>query len=195
MKRSFALLAYVALVASSALAQAGNSSRADGFRGLILNQTTAEDAIRMLGQPAQDKVDRLDVSRMNKWLDPKHNERIFRQLTFRNVGDFSQIELSFLENKLMVIELDFKKILSPLRIQNLFAVEFAVVGVQSGPSDLPDKPGKYPVRFLPDYYPFRYNVVGISDKAFIWVDCSTGESRDPGRVDRTRQISRALEKK
>ena len=195
MTRSLTLTAYAALVATTALAQARNSPRADGFRGLILNQTTAEDAIRMLGQPALDKVDRLDVSRLNKWLDPKHKEKIFRQVAFKNVGDFSQIELSFLENKLMMIELQFKKNLSPLRIQNLFAVEFAIVGVQSGPSDLPDKPGKYPVRFLPDYYPFRYNIIGISDKAFIWVDCSTAESRDPGRVDRTRQISRVLEKK
>ena len=165
------------------------------FAGSFPIQTTSEDAIKILGQPAQEKVDCLDVSRMNKWLGAKHQEKIFRLLTFKNVGDFSQIELAFLGNKLMMIELQFKKYLSPLRVNSLFAVEFAIVGVQSGPSDLPDKPGKYPVRFLPDYYPFRYNVVGISDKAFIWVDCSTGESRDPGRVDRTRQISRALEKK
>lgn len=195
MRKGFNLLAYVALLATTALAQAGNSPRADGFHGLILNQTSSEEAIRMLGQPALDKVDRLDVSRIEKWLDPKHKEKIFRKLTFKNVGDFSQIELSFLENKLMMIELDFKKDLSPLRLKNMFPVEFAIVGVRSGPSDLPDRPGKYPVRFMPDYYPFRYNEVGISDKAFIWVDCGTGESRDPGRVDSTRQISRLLERK
>jgi hypothetical protein len=41
------------------------SSRADGFRGLILNQTTSEDALRILGKPATDKTDRLDVSKIS----------------------------------------------------------------------------------------------------------------------------------
>src|SRR5207253_9593018 len=108
MKRFPILLVYGALLAANASAQA-NVPRADGFRGLILNQTTAEDAIRILGPPAADKIDRLNVSKLSKWLKAKHTEKIFRQLTFKNIGDFSRIELSFLENKLMAIELECKK--------------------------------------------------------------------------------------
>jgi len=160
----------------------------------ILNQTTSEDAARILGQPAADKVDRLDVTKISKWLDPKHKEKIFRQLSFKNVGDFSLIQLSFLENKLMMIELEFKKTILPERLDGIFGVEFAVIGAQSGPSDLPNEPGKYPVRFIPTYYPFDYNLVGISDKTFIWVDCRTGDVSRPGRVVRTRQISRVLQR-
>src|SRR5213078_3522278 len=106
---TLALLSWVALIAGSAMGQALSGPRADGFRGLILNQTSAEDGIRILGQPAVDQTDRLDVSKVSKWLDPKHKEKIFRQLSFKNVGDFSQIQLSFLENKLVIIELTFKK--------------------------------------------------------------------------------------
>jgi len=192
---TLALLSWVVLIGGSAIGQAPSGPRADGFRGLILNQTSAEDGIRMLGQPAADKTDRLDVSKVSKWLDPKHKEKIFRQLSFKNVGDFSQIQLSFLENKLMMIELTFKKNVAPERVNNLFGAEFAVVGAQAGPSDLPNEPGKYPVRFVPTLYPFSYNMIGISDKAFVWVDCSTGDARAPGRIDRTRQISRVLERK
>jgi len=195
MKRIPILLAYATLLAANALAQTGNKPRADGFRGLILNQTTSEDAVKMMGQPASDKVDHLNVSKLSKWLDPKHKEKIFRQLAFKKIGDFSLIELSFLENKLMMIELEFKKSVEPSRLDNVFGVEFAVLGAQAGPFDLPNEPGKYPVRFLPTLYPFVYNLVGISDKAFIWVDCSTGDARVAGKVDRTRQISRVLEKK
>lgn len=184
-----------ALIAATLTAQAPNGSGADRFRGLTLNQTSAEDAMRILGQPAADKVDRLDASKVSKWLDPKHKEKIFRQLSFKNVGDFSQIQLSFLENKLMMIELTLKKNVAPERVNNLFGAEFAVVGAQAGPSDLPNEPGKYPVRFVPTLYPFSYNMIGISDKAFVWVDCSTGDARMPGRIDRTRQISRVLERK
>ena len=195
MKRVFALFASCALVAVAIQAQIGNSPRADGFRGLILNQTTAEDAIKVLGQPVSDKVDRLDVSKIDKWLDPKHKEKIFRRLTFKNVGDFNRIELSFREDKLEMIELVFKKNFSPLELGKLFGVEFRPVGIFSGPSSLPDKPGKYPAAIIPTLYPFSYNVVGISDKAFIWVDCSTADARIVGRVDITHQISRVLEKK
>ena len=184
-----------ALIAATSTAQAANGSGADRFRGLTLNQTSSEDAMRILGQPAADKVDRLDASKVSKWLDPKHKEKIFRQLSFKNVGDFSQIQLSFLENKLVMIELAFKKNVAPERVNNIFGVEFATVGGQGGPSDLPNEPGKYPVRFVPTLYPFSYNMIGISDKAIVWVDCSTGDARTPGRIDRTRQISRVLERK
>src|SRR5207244_9658021 len=113
-------LCWPALSASSAMAQAPNGPHADGFRRLILNQTSSEDAIRILGQPAVDKTDRLDASKVGKWLDPKHKEKIFRQLSFKNVGDFSQIQLSFLENKLVIIELTFKKNVAPERVNNIF---------------------------------------------------------------------------
>jgi len=195
MKKSLALLASLALLTANAFAQGSNSSRADGFRGLILNQTTSEDSARILGQPAADKVDRLDVTKISKWLDPKHKEKIFRQLSFKNIGDFSLIQLSFLENKLVMIDLEFKKSILPGSLNAIFVVEFALIGGQTSPSDLPNEPGKYPVRFIPTYYPFDYNLVGISDKAFIWVDCSTGDARTQGKVDRTRQISRVLERK
>ena len=190
----FVLLSTAVLLATNAFAQ-GNSPRADGFRGLILNQTTSEEAVRILGQPVTDKTDRLDVAKLSKWLDPKHKEKIFRQLSFKNVGDFSQIHLSFLENKLMMIDLEFKKILFPARLNDLFGLQFAVIGAQGSPSDLPNEPGKYPVRFIPVFYPFNYNLIGISDKTFIWVDCSTGDARTPGKIDRSRQVSRVLEKK
>jgi len=136
LKKTFMAIVYAGLFSMSVSAQTGNASRADGFRGLILNQTTSEDATRILGKPAADKTDRLDVSKMSKWLDPKHKERIFRQLTFKDVGDFSGIQLSFLENKLMMIELEFKKTILPQRLDSIFGVEFAVIGAQSGPSDL-----------------------------------------------------------
>ena len=190
----FVLLSAAVLLATNAFAQC-NSPRADGFRGLILNQTTSEEAVRILGQPVTDRNDRLDLAKLSKWLDPKHKEKIFRQLSFKNVGDFSQIHLSFLENKLMMIELEFKKILFPARLNDLFGLEFAVIGAQGSPSDLPSEPGKYPFRFIPVFYPFNYNLIGISDKTFIWVDCSTGDARTPGKIDRSRQVSRVLEKK
>src|SRR5437763_16926466 len=103
---TLALLSWVALIAGNAMAQA-SGPRADGFRGLILNQTSAEDCLKMLGQPAVDKTDRLDVSKVSKWLDPKRKEMIFCHLSFKNVCDFLHIYLSFHEHKLMIIVVVF----------------------------------------------------------------------------------------
>ncbi|HYX28058.1 MAG TPA: hypothetical protein VE863_05790 [Pyrinomonadaceae bacterium] len=193
MKQIFILIALVLTLSPAIFAQA--NPKADGFGGLVLNKSTAEDATRILGQPASDQTDRLDVQKLGKWLDARQKEKIFRQLSFKNVGDFSRIQLSFLENKLVVIELDFKKTILPERLDKIFGVEFAVIGGQTGPSDLPNEPGKYPVRFTPTAYPFNYNLIGISAETFIWVDCSTGDAARPGRIDKTRQISRVLQKK
>ena len=153
-----------ALIAATSTAQAANGSGADRFRGLTLNQTSSEDAMRILGQPAADKVDRLDASKVSKWLDPKHKEKIFRQLSFKNVGDFSQIQLSILENKLMFIELAFKKNVAPERVNNIFGVEFATVGGQGVHRIC--RMSRVNIRFasLPTLYPFSYNMIGISDK-------------------------------
>jgi len=192
MKKIVFLVISVVFLAANVFAQ--GDEKANGFHGLMLGTTTAEDAAKVLGTPATDRLDRLDVSRLSKWLDPKVKEKIFRQLTFKNIGDFSQIQLSFLENKLVMIQLEFKKNITYDRLDGIFGVEFALIGGQTGASDLPNEPGKYPVRFIPTAYPFSYSLIGISEHAFIWVDCSTGDVARPGRVDKTRQVSRTLQK-
>lgn len=193
--RLIKLLSCIVLAGTTAFAQASGKGHSDRFQGLVLNQTSSEDAIKILGPPAADKTDRLDVSKLAKWLDPKFKEKIFHQIAFKNVGDFSRIQLSFLENKLVMIELEFKRNVAPQHLDSIFGVEFAVIGAASGPSDLPNEVGRYPARLIPEYYPFAYNLIGISDNVFILADCSTGDAARPGRIDRTRQISRTLQKK
>jgi hypothetical protein len=189
-KLSFLTLCLL-LLAVTVLSQSDNRPRPDGFRGLILNQTTAKEATDILGQPVADKLNRLEVSKIGKWLDPKDKEKIFRHLTFKKVGDFRTIDLAFLDDKLMMIELEFGKDFKPEKLRNLFGIKFALVG---GPSDLPDKPGQYPRPFFATHYPDSFSVVGISDQAFPWANCSASTGV-PTSVDRTRQVSRALEKK
>jgi len=193
MKTILVVLTILLFLTTSVCPQSNN--KADSFHGLVLNETTSEAATRILGQPSSDKVDRIDLSKLNKWLDPKIKEKIFRQLAFKDVGDFSRIQLSFLENKLVMIELEFKKNLGYWQLDHIFGLEFAVVGLTAGPFELPNAIGKYPARFIPDHFPFNYNLIGISEHTFIWVDCSTNDAARPGRVDRTWQVSRVLQKK
>ncbi len=164
----------------------------DGFYGLMLNDTTLNDARNALGQAVADKTDSLDVSKLGKWLDAKHKEKIFRQLTYKN-RDFTRIELSFLDEKLVMIDLEFAKKYEATKLSTLFAVEFAALG---GPISLPDKPGQMPGGFIAMGYPPYYAKVAISDKTFLLANCaSQGGGSSPGVVERTRQISRVLERK
>jgi hypothetical protein len=164
----------------------------DKFSQLVLNQTTPDEAIQFLGKFESDKIDHLDGSKLGKWLDAKHKDKIFRKLKFPPTGILLSIELSFLENKLVMIELEFRKTVKPENLKDVFGVDFAHIG---GPSPLPDKPGEYPRPFFPTGFPATYYEVGISPKAFLLATCTTSIPEDPGRVEKTRQISRTLEKK
>jgi hypothetical protein len=195
MKNILFLVMTAFLIVPVVCGQGAAGPHPNGFGALVLNKTSAEDAIRVLGQPASDKTDKLDASKLAKWLDPKHKEKIFRQLAFKNVGDFSRIQLSFMENSLVMIELEFKRNVAPEHLDKIFSLQFNVIGAASGPSDLPNEVGRYPARFIPEYYPFTYNLIGISEDVFILADISTGDAARPGRIDRTRQISRVLQKK
>jgi len=169
----------------------GQSNNVPRPGDLIFTKTTSKDAIDMLGQPIAEKVDGLDISKVGKWLDAKHKEKIFRQLVFKKVREFRTIKLWFLDDKLMMIELEFGKNLKPEKLKGIFGVEFAIVG---GPSDLPDKPGRYPRPFVATHFPDSFTLVGISDYAFMWANCSASTGVPTG-VDRVRLVTRTLEKK
>ena len=192
MARRMILFLSLALFAASSFGQSVNRPRPDGFQGLILNETTSKDAIGSLGQPVSDKLDQLDVPKIGKWLDPKHKEKIFRRLAFKNAKDFRTIELSFLDDRLVMIELEFGKGLMAEKLPDLFGVEFALVG---RPADLPDTPGLYLPSFPPILYPDFSTLIAISRPALILSVCRASFTGILTRVVKTWQISRTLEKK
>lgn len=190
MKKLLIFLCLVTCFATN-IAQSNNRITPDGFHGLVLNQATAQDAIGLLGQPVADKLGRLEVSKLGRWLEPKHKEKIFRHLTFKKIADFRIIELSFLDDKLMMIELEFSKTIQPEKLENVFGVVFTPLG---GPVDLPDKPEQQPRAFFATHYPDFFLAFGVSDQAFLLANCNASQGV-PSNVEKTRQISRALAKK
>ena len=191
---SFFLQVTLLAAAASALpaVQTGRAPTPDGFSGFMLDETTLDATVQALGAADADKTDKLDVSKIGKWLDEKHKEKMFRQLTYKKSPDFSKIELSFLADRLVMIELEFRKEFAPGKLPNLFGVQFAHLSAQSS---LPDKPGQYPKLFLPNGFPRTHDMIGISPKTFIYVTCESPDGVAVGRVARTQQISRTLEKK
>src|SRR5216683_3865528 len=84
------------------VAQQQPSARADAWRGLTVDVSTPEDAIRNLGKPSGDKDKQsLHILMVDRWLTSgKHNQKIFRRLTFMKPAGFAEARLSFLNDKL-----------------------------------------------------------------------------------------------
>ncbi len=102
----FASVIVVLFCAASLFAQ-GDDPRPDRWRGMVLNVSSPDNAIRLFGTPSSDK-DRiaLDLPRPLSWLSDKHKEKIFRTLTYKKLHDYKQVQLSFLDNKLVLISLE-----------------------------------------------------------------------------------------
>ncbi|MBA3442197.1 MAG: hypothetical protein H0T92_20250 [Pyrinomonadaceae bacterium] len=106
-------------------AQEQDKPMPDRWRGLILDQSTPDDAIRVLGQPSKDKTDNLAPSRIDAWITKKRKEKIFRLLEFKKSEGIDHAWLWFLDNKLVSILLDLKKgTVSPNALNNIYGVQF-----------------------------------------------------------------------
>lgn len=82
-------------------------ARPDRWHGLTLDQSTPEDAVRILGKPSGDETDRVRIHGVDVWITPRHKQKIFRRLTYRNVEEAKKVELSFLDGKLAMVALAY----------------------------------------------------------------------------------------
>jgi hypothetical protein len=165
MKRIICLILLLCLLAIFVIAQ--DKPQPDRWRGMILNQTKAEDAIAKFGKPSKDKTDSLSIPQLNSWLSDRRKAKAFRSLTFKAEG-FDSATLIFNEDKLVVILLDFKEKLAPAAIINAYGVELQPV--VSALSEAFARPGEFERnqgRVYPKTFPPAYNLLGMSESSFI----------------------------
>jgi hypothetical protein len=161
------LIFTLAFISCPASAQEQDRPLPDRWRGLILNQSTPEDAIRVLGQPTSDKLNRLTVYRIQGWLTKATKEKIFRTLEFKKPEGIDKAWLAFSEGKLVAITLDVKKGIAPAGLSNIYGVEFQPM-VSS--VDIGFNPGHYERnqgRVYPKTYPTVYSMVAVSENSFV----------------------------
>ncbi len=103
----YLLILAVFVCATTSIAQEP-PAQPDGWHGLVVDVSTGEDAIRILGQPSSDKsAQSLHLNLVDKWLEGgKYNQKIFRRLTFKKLEGLEQVQLSFFDNKLVLIQLE-----------------------------------------------------------------------------------------
>jgi hypothetical protein len=192
---------FLFLVAIPALAQ---DAKPDRWRDLVIDQATPDDAIKTLGKPESDKVDRLRIFDIDpKWISKKQTEKIFRKLRFKNIEGFKYAELSFLEDKLVMIDLVPEKKIDASSLSTIYGIPF-----ESRFSSL-DRASKF---FHPDpgNFPSVYYLHGPVKEVFIGamigntglgavLRASTGlpdsDTHYPGKVGQIQIVSRTLENK
>lgn len=181
----------------------------DRWRGLVLDQSTPEDGIRILGKPAKDTTGSISADPINNWLTKRRKEKVFRTLIFNKPEGIDKATLSFLDGKLVMISLDVKKGISPEGLANIYGVPFQplvdTLALALKPEDFERNQGKV----YPKTYPTVYSMVAVSEHSFVNAMISNvpsflgalAESAGvpdkpgsfPGRVEFVQLISRTLE--
>src|SRR3954452_23357334 len=99
----------------------------DRWRGLILDESTPADAIKILGEPQKDKDNQQMrmFGGVSKWLTKRQKEKVFRSQEFKLAkGEgVEKAYLFYLDGKLVRIMLDLKAgEVSPNGLANIYGV-------------------------------------------------------------------------
>lgn len=212
--RGQSLTPVMVITALLLLASAGycqEQARPDGWRGLVLNESSPEEAIQVLGAPSADTTDKLLAYRIQSWLTRRAKEKVFRRLDFKKPEGIDKARLFFLDNKLVAIDLDLKKGVSPQGLSGIYGIEFQPMvsgtDIAFNSRDYERNQG----RVYPKTYPTVYAMVAASPESFITAMVSNVPSFGgafaksmgipdqpgtlPGKVETVMLISRTLENK
>lgn len=148
--------------------QQASAYKPDGWQGLVLDKSTPEDAIRLLGQPVSDHRDRLQIYNIDVWVSPRQKEKIFRVLAYKNIVDVKQAALAFLDNKLVRIHLKYADDKFPANdLSERFGTDFVLVKSQVPSNSTPYMyEGRKETR-VPKDYPAAYYMVSVTPQSMI----------------------------
>jgi hypothetical protein len=173
MLKKLTLLLVLALTScAAAFAQEQDKPMPDRWRGLIIDQSTPEDAIKVLGQPASDKTDNFRPYPFDKRISTKG--KTFRHLKFKEVKGLDSALLVFTDNKLVGISLDLKEHIAASAIPNNYGIEFepkiGSLSASSNPRDYERHEGK----LYPKNYPAGYYLVAETPE--VWIGAAINNS-------------------
>lgn len=169
------LLLLMLVCATPAVAQ-DEQPAPDRWAGMVLNVSTPEDAKRLLGTPSKDKIKvRLELPRPVSWLSDKWKEKVFRTLTYKHIKDYTNVQFSFLEEKLVAISMEAPDAeladnwIDPDNLEQLFGVVFKPSERKRGrklppPSDFQ---ANAPNELKKDDYDYWYDMIAVSEHSFI----------------------------
>ena len=163
------------LFATTAIAQDVKTA-ADRWAGMVVNVSTPEDAVHLFGAASKDKNKvALELPRPISWLSDKSKEKIFRTLTYKRIQEFENVQLSFLDGKLVAVSMEAPnaeiedKWIDPDDLEALFGVVFKPSQRQHG-RKLPT-PSEFransPSELKKGEYDYWYDMIGVSEQSLV----------------------------
>lgn len=157
-----AIILLTSALISVVAAAGGRPDSPDTWNGLMLDESTVEDAVAALGKPQKDKQDQKLTTTISNWLD---KESRFRKLEYKKVADVDRANLYFLNDHLKGIEIDLKDPFIAVKLPLYYDVRYFF---QDDTGILRPDPFDYGIR---DYQhgkiPTSFRLVGIGDTSFL----------------------------
>lgn len=206
----FLSASFVFLFISPAQAQVPKTEDAKTvLRNIKLDVSSPDDVIKELGKPVSDERDELDAEFLNPWMKIKKNEKVFRKLTYKNVGEAEKIYLRFYENKLVKITFDYReskdKRFLASELPQKYAVDFVRVQSVLKDTKTSDFEGQKE-NTVPKVYPSIYAMMSVQPDVIyfaivdnssfksLWRQLKAKPSKEmfPGFLAEMQVISRAI---
>jgi hypothetical protein len=194
------------LALSPVHAQEQDKPMPDRWRGLILQESTSDDAIKTFGKPEKDNVGEFKPYPLEKRFDTKGKK--FRHLLYKKLPGVKTAVLTFLDSKLVSIALELEKSIEAGALQNIYGVEFepkfSGMSMALEPREFERDKGKLYAK----NYPSVYHLISKTERSYVsaMVDNSsfkslmlgsdrgsTGEGAFPGKTKWIQLISLSLE--
>jgi len=212
-RKTFALVViilgfFLGVIAHAQENKEQDKAQADRWRGLILDQSSPDDAIKTLGTPVSDKNDKFKPYPLDKRISTKG--KVFRFLMFRKLNGVNEALLVFTDNRLIAISLTLREKIPATSVPNIYGIKFepkiSAVDQAFHPGDYERNQGK----LYPSNYPATYFLIAVTERSFVSVFIdnssmssvllgssrgSTGEGAFPGKTNVVQLISRSLETK
>jgi hypothetical protein len=180
----------------------------DRWRGLIIDESTPEDAIKVLGKPTLDKMEGADTYPLNRRLVLDEDSKDARKLSYDKIEGMSKVDLLFKKDKLVLIELRPNKKIRASALSRIYGIHFSPKISNIYDSD----PHVYDTRSVaPANFPSNYYLIGLSDTTYISAEIKSsvagmlmgGNTRGkispdddggfPGKISKIQIISRKLD--
>ncbi len=111
------------LLCGFALAQENNSNNSKD-KAFLFDQTSPEQAIKILGKPQSDKTEKLDILYINDWVGKDYKKEDCRVLFFKQFEDLGKVKLTFFEEKLIAIHFIVEKDIHAAQLSSIYKTQF-----------------------------------------------------------------------
>lgn len=136
-------------------------------KAFLLEETSPQQAIEILGKPQSDKSEKIDVLYIGKWIDEKFKKEKYRVLSFDKFEDLGKVKLSFLNEKLVAINFLLERDIPAARLSAIYKVQFIPIFNEFGIKESVGEFDKLSRNVSSAKFPRQYYLVGTGKTSVI----------------------------